>query len=131
MIDSQRKMLSSGTDASRRSTSVRSAGVVRAVTTAIRESVDSCAENGAGIEVGVATNEAARHLRERAGVDDQPEALARGVWNRDENAVRVHARENTLDLAGPREHGHALQPSPRQARIVVHEADDLLARGLA
>src|SRR6202795_2934945 len=124
-------MLSSGTAASRRSASVRSAGVVRAVTTAIRESVGCCAEDGARIEVGFATDEAAGNLRKRARVDDQPEALARRVGNRDENGIRACARENSLDLSGAAQHGHALQSSPRQSRIVVHEADHLLAGRLA
>src|SRR5229473_7884210 len=119
-MHNQRKTLSSGTTARSRSASVRSAGAVRAVTTVILRSVGGCAEDGLGIEVGVATDETARHLRERAGVDDQPEAFARGVGNRDENGVRASARENSLDLSGSAEHGHALEPSPRQARVVVH-----------
>src|SRR5882724_5404147 len=124
-------MLNSGTAASRRSASVRSAGVVRAVTTAIRESVGCCAEDGARIEVGFAADEAARHLRERARVDDEPEALARRVGNRDENGVWTCARENSFDLSGAAQHWDALQPSPRQPRIVVHEADHLFAGRLA
>ena len=124
-------MLSSGTAASSRSASVRSAGVVRAVTTAMRESVGCCAEDGARIEVGFATDEAAGNLRKRARVDDQPEALARGVGNRDEDSVWTCPRENSFDLSGAAQHRHSLQPSPRQPRIVIHEADHLLAGRLA
>src|SRR6266581_3936267 len=97
-------MLSSGTAASRRSASVRSAGVVRAVTTAIRDSVGCCAENSSRIEVGLATDEAAGHLRKRAGVDHQPEALARRIGNRHEHGVWLRARENPFDLAGAAKH---------------------------
>src|SRR5436309_14502265 len=118
-------MLSSGTAASRRSASVCSAGVVRAVTTVIVSSVSGRAEDGVRIEVGVATDEAAGHLRKRAGVDDQAEAFAWGVGNRDEDGVGLGAREDALNLSGPPEHGDSLQSSPRQLRIVVHEADHL------
>src|SRR5580765_1918098 len=128
---SQRKMLSSGTAARSRSVSVRSADAGRAVTTAILGSVAGCPEDGVRIEVSVATNEAARHLRQRAGIDDQAEAFARSIGNRDENRVRARAREHSLDLSGPAEHGDALEPSARQLRIVVHEADYLLACRLA
>src|SRR6266550_5452669 len=124
-------MLSSGTAASSRSASVCSAGVVRAVTTAIRDSVGCCAEDSSRIEVGFATDEAAGHLRKGAGVDDQPEALARRVGNRDENGIWPYARENSFDLSGSAQHRHPLQPSPRQPRIVVHEADHLFAGRLA
>src|SRR5216683_3660776 len=124
-------MLSRGTAARRRSTSVRSAGVVRAVTTAIRESVGGCAEHGARIEVGIAPDEATGHLGKRAGVDDQSEPLARSVGNRDENSVWLRAREDSLDLLGAAQHRHTLQPSPRKSWIVVHEAHDLFAGGLA
>src|SRR5580765_6091899 len=101
---SQRKMLSSGTAARRRSVSVRPADAGRAVTTAIPGSVAGCAEDGVRIEVSVATNEAARHLRQRAGIDDQAEALARGIGNRDEDRVGSRTREDSLDLSGPAEH---------------------------
>src|SRR3989441_2818684 len=124
-------MLSSGTAARSRSASVCSAGVVRAVTTVILNSVGGRAEDGVRIEVGVATDEAAGHLRERAGVDDQAEALAWGIGNRDEDGVGLRAREDALDLSGPPEHGDPLQSSPRQLRIVVHEADHLLPCRLA
>src|SRR5207247_11481113 len=105
---SQRKMLSSGTAASRRSARACSAGVVRAVTTAIRGSVGCGAEDGARIEVGIATDEAAGHLRKRAGVDDQSEALARCIGDRDADGVRMRTRENSFDLFGAAQHGHAL-----------------------
>src|SRR6476661_1922069 len=128
---SQRKMLSSGTAARSRSVSVRPADAGRAVTTAIPGSVAACAEDGVRIEVSVATNEAARHLRQCAGVDDQAEAFARSVGNRDEDRVRSRAGEDALDLSGSAEHEDALEPSPGQLRIVVDEADHLLAWRLA
>src|SRR6266576_1592141 len=109
---SQRKMLSSGTAASRRSASVCSAGVVRAVTTAIRESVGSYAEDGARMEVGFATDEAAGNLCKRAGVDAQPEALARRVGNRDEHSPRTCPRPNSSHLPAAPENGHAPHSPP-------------------
>src|SRR5438034_1715598 len=84
-------MLSSGTAANRRSASVCSAGVVRAVTTVIPRSVGGRAEDGVRIEVDVAADEAARHLRQRARVDEQAETFAWGVGNRDEDGVRPWA----------------------------------------
>src|SRR6266536_4456896 len=109
MMQSQRKMLSSGTAASNRSVSERSAGAGRAVATVISGSVDSGAEDGARIEVGLAPYETARHLCERAGIDHQSQTLARSVGDRDEDGVWAHPREDRLDLQQPAEHGYALQ----------------------
>src|SRR2546422_6672546 len=107
-------MLSSGTAAKSRSASVRSAGAGRAVTTVILSSFGGCAEDGVRIEVGVAADETAGHLREGAGVDDQAEPFAWGVGNRDEDGGGLRAREDALDLSGPPQHGDSLQSSPRQ-----------------
>ena len=55
------------------------------------------------------------------------EPFARRVGNRDEHGIRLRPRENPFDLTGPAQHGHALQASTRQTRIVVYETDHLLA----
>src|SRR6266498_5408257 len=125
-MQSQRKMLSSGTAASRRSTRVRSAGAGCAVATLISESVDSGAEDDAGIEVGLAAHEPARHVREGTGVDNQPEPFVRRIGNRHEDAVGSCTREDRLDLHQTAEYRHALEPPSCQARVVVDEPDDLL-----
>src|SRR4029077_7919523 len=120
-------MLSSGTAAKKRSTSVCSAGALRAVTTAIGGSVDGSAECDVGVEVRVAPDEAARQLGQSAGVHHEAESLPGSLGNRDEHGVRAGPRENQLDLAGVAQVRDALQPAPGQPRIVVDEADDLLA----
>src|SRR6266511_1143402 len=117
-MQSQRKMLSSGTAASSRSASVRSAGRGLTVATLILglvpgALVDSGAEDDAGIEVGLAPDEPARHLCERAGVNDEAEPLTRCVRNRHEDGGGPHAREDLLDLCEPAQDGSPLQPPPR------------------
>src|SRR5215213_10779128 len=107
-MQSQRKTLSSGVAASSRSVKVRSAGAVRAVTTLIGTSVCCCAEGDTRVEVGLAAHEPAGHLGERAGVDDEPEALAGCIGNGDEHGVGACLREHRLDLHQPAEHRHAL-----------------------
>src|SRR5918992_4680548 len=99
-MDNQRKMLSSGTAATRRSASVRSAGADRAVATPMLL-VDGGAEDGTRIEIGFPADEPARHVGQRARVDDQAERLAGRIRNRDEHGVGPTPRENLLDLPRP------------------------------
>src|ERR671931_30364 len=107
-MQSQRKMLSSGMAASTRSANVRSAATEDAVATDIPGLVDAGAQDDAWIEVGLAADEPAGHLRERARIDHEPEPLARSVRNRDEDGVRVRAAQDGLDLVGAAKHGDAL-----------------------
>src|SRR5919197_6160345 len=130
-MQSQTKMLSSGTAASSRSLSVRSAGAARTVATLTGRSVDGGAEDGTRIEVGLAPHEPARHLCQRAGVDDEAEPLARGIRNRHEDGVGPRSREDLLDRFEASENRRSLQAPAREARVVVDETDNLLARGLA
>src|SRR5207302_9038979 len=83
------------------------------------------------IEVPVASHEPAGHGSERARIDDEPELLPRRIGNRDENRVRARPDEDRLDLHQSAQDEDALQAPPREARIIVDEADDLLAAGLA
>src|SRR5439155_23281094 len=143
-MQSQKKTLRSGAAARIRSANVRSAGTARAVVTATSAPSSTAAhvllggaligcgaEHDARIEDLVASHEPARHVGERAGVDDEPELLARRIGNRDENRVRARPDEDRLDLHQSAQNGDALQPPAREARLVVDEADDLLAAGLA
>ena len=51
--------------------------------------------------------------------------------DRDEHGVGVRRSQDPLDVERPAADGHAEQPAAEQARVVVDEADDALARGLA
>src|SRR5262245_3979857 len=120
-MQSQRKMLSSGTAASRRSVSVRSAGAVGAVATVSAVSVCRSAQDDSGVEVAVAPDEPAWYLGPGAGVDDDSELFARRVRNRHEHRVGSCTPDDALDVTGAAEHRHALQAPPRERGVVVHE----------
>src|SRR5215468_8613375 len=124
-------MLSSGTAASSRSANVRPIGVERALATLTSSSVGARAEHDARIQVGLPPHEPARHFGQRARIDDEPKPLVRGIGDRHEYRVRLHLGQHALDLEQPTQHGHTLQAPPREPRVVVDEADDLLAGGLA
>src|SRR2546423_7563578 len=111
-MQSHRKMLSSGMAASTRSAKVRSAATEDAVATDIPGLVDAGAQDDARIEVGLAADEAARHLRERARIDHQSQPLPRSVGDGDEDRVGPHASQDRLDLGRASEDGDTLQPPP-------------------
>src|SRR2546426_10276015 len=108
-MQSQRKMLSSGIAARTRSANVRSAATEDAVATDIPGLVDAGAQDDAWIEVGLAADKPARHLRERARIDHQPQPLARSVGNGDEDCIRPDTAQNRLDLGRAPEHRDSLQ----------------------
>src|SRR5437764_8511105 len=130
-MQSQRKMLSSGIAARTRSANVRSAATEDAVARDIPGLFDAGAQDDARIEVGLAADEPARHLRERAGIDHEPQPLTRSIGNGDEDRVRLDPAQNRFDLGRAAEHRNSLQTAARQTRIVVHESDDLPTRSLA
>src|SRR5512141_238742 len=127
-MQSQRKMLRSGTAARSLSVSVRSAGARCAVAIPITRSLlRAGAEHDAGIEIRLAPDEPARNLGTGARVDDESEPVARGIGDCDQHGVGERSQEDRVDLADTAEHWNALKPAPGETAVVVDEADDLLA----
>src|SRR6516162_5521189 len=94
-------------------------------------SLDACSEDDDGVEVELAAHEATGYLRTLAGRDHAVEPFAGRTGDGDEDDVGVDAVEHGVDLVEAAEDGYALETAAAQARVVVHEADDLLAGGLA
>ena len=97
-----------------------------------RRSLCAAPEDGDGVEVGLAPDEPAGHIDRGARAHDGVEPVARGLRDRDQHGVGLGGVEDPVDArASRRATGHALQPPAPQARVVVDEADDVLAGRLA
>src|SRR5947199_10662376 len=95
-----------------------------------RRSLAGGAEDDAWVEIGLAAHEPAGYLGPGAGLDDDVEALPRGVRDRHEHGLGARRREDALDVVDAADDGNALEAPPAQAPIVVDERDHRLARRL-
>src|SRR2546421_108704 len=89
------------------------------------------AEDDAGIEIGLATHEAAGYLCACAAFDDEVEPIAGSVGNRHEDGFGRGRVEDVLDLLRGAENGDTLKAPSAQAGVVVDEADDVFAARLS
>src|SRR5262249_47128094 len=94
-------------------------------------SLADCAQDDAGIEVGLAAHESAGYLRLRATLDDKVEPLARRIRDGDKHGLGASRAEDPVDLVRTAEHRNTLETPAAKPRVVVHEADDHLAGRLA
>ena len=130
--DSPRKTRASGSAASRRSTPVRVRTASAARGSAVAAVTRRCGPRTApgSRSISRRTNRQSMPARAQAATI-AVEPVARRVRDRHEHGVGMRLREHPVDLVEPAEDGHALDPPAPQPRVVVDEADDLLARGLA
>src|SRR5262249_31867264 len=94
-------------------------------------SLDARSQDDDRVEIELAADEPAAHVDALAAGDDGVETTTRRLRERDQHDVRPRLREYLRDLVEAAEHRHALHAPPPQLRIVVDEADDVLARSLA
>src|SRR5579871_3932488 len=124
---------SRGIEASTRSTSERPPArrVCSTVAVVTRRSFRHGAEDDARVEVEVTPDEPARDFGFAAGREHGVESLARRVGDRHEHDVGLCTDENSVELRGAAENLDAVHAASAQVRVVVHEAHDTLASGLA
>src|SRR5439155_10858955 len=77
-----------------------------------RGSLPGCAQDDAGIEIGLAAHEPAGYLRLCAAFDDKVEALAWRVRDGHQHRLRTRRIQDPLDLVRAAEDGDALQSPP-------------------